>query len=614
MCGILGVIGTRWREHAALALSALEQRGPDEQRLATIGEAVLGHARLAVIDLKGGRQPMATADGNLNIVFNGEIYNAGELRRELEGEGAVFVTDHSDTEVLLQGYRVWGEALLSRLDGMFAFAIWNRDTRQLFAARDKFGIKPFMYASIDGGLIFASTLAPYFELPGFPRRLDSEALRDFLAYQTPIAPHTFLRPVRQLPPAHWIRFDAKSARIELQRWWSIPPPGDEPSDREELIARIDRALRKSVRRQLISDVPLGAFLSGGIDSSLMVHYMADAGGRRIETFSLGFAEAEFDESSSALAVASAFGTRHHRLDAPAIGGEAFAAAISRLDQPLADPAYVMTEALARLTREHVTVAISGDGGDELFGGYPRYALTEDCYPPSAWKNLLRRMIDGGLLPGFLTRRSLSGRDMLLYRNVEVGNWRGRKQLNRYLVPDVAADARIDRTLEGWTSLTRELGPRLDSSVLMRADLWTYLSENCLTKTDRASMAHGLEVRVPMLGEPVIQEVLTLPASVHLAGGSKSLLTELARRKLPESVWNRNKHGFSVPLQQLFQGAWSEVCEDVVNRADTIAPFLDGFAVRKLWRAAKQGGASRRLAYSFIVLLLWMERKNISLEA
>lgn len=613
MCGIVGLIGTRWRDDAARALSALKLRGPDEQRLSTIGEAVLGHARLAVIDIVGGRQPMSTADGELTIVFNGEIYNADALRRELLGKGVSFATDHSDTEVLLNGYRIWGDKLLGRLDGMFAFAIWDRRTGQLFAARDKFGIKPFMYAALDGGLVFASTLAPFFELPGFPRVLDKEALRDYLAFQTPLSPQTFLRSVRQLPPAHWLRFDFRNGQLALQRWWSISRPGTAPEDREELIERVDQALRESVRRQLVSDVPLGAFLSGGIDSSLMVRYMAETGGRPLETFSLGFSETGFDESAEALAVSVAFNTRHHRLAAPEIDGRAFAEAISKLDQPLADPAYVMTESLSRLTREHVTVAISGDGGDELFGGYARYAITEESFPDSGWKRMLRRAIDGGLLPGSLTRRVLSGKEMLLYRAVEVGDWRGRKQLSRYLDPGIVPDAHADQTLNAWTALIGELGGRMDSSTLMRADLWTYLSENCLTKTDRASMAHGLEVRVPMLGEPVLQAVLGLPASVHFAGGPKSLLTELARRHLPECVWNRSKHGFSVPLQQLFSGPWGDVCDDVIGETARIAPFLDARAVDTLWRQAKQGRASRRLAYSFVVLLLWMQQRGITLE-
>lgn len=609
MCGILGLVGTRWRDAVPAALATLRSRGPDEQAYGG-GEAVFAHTRLAVIDLAGGHQPMQTADGRYTIVFNGEIYNAPELRRELETAGAHFVTDHSDTEVLLLGFRAWGEALLPRLDGMFAFAVWDAAARRLFAARDRLGIKPLMYAAVDGGLVFASTLAPFFALPGFPRILDGEALRDYLAFQTPLAPHTFLRDVRQLPPGHRLSFDAAGNRLQVDRWWSIPQRAEVPcADRETLLAQADAALRTSVARQMAADVPLGAFLSGGIDSSLMVRYLSEASSRPVETFCLKFAEQGYDESAHAAEVARHFGCRHHVLEAPSIDGETFAAAIRDLDQPLADPAYVMTHALSRLTREHVTVAISGDGGDELFGGYPRFLDTEDRHPARFWQPLMRAGIDAGLLPAAMLRRALHGRELLHYRRVELGPWPGRKDLRHYLAPGFGEACKPEKTLAGWLDLIGELGGRLDSDTLMRADLWTYLSENCLTKTDRASMAHGLEVRVPMLGQPVVDFALALPGEEHLRQGPKSLLTELARRQLPECVWNREKHGFSVPLQRLFADAWQKVGHDAFANAGRHA-CLDAGALRTLWAAAVQGKASRRLAYTFLVLLLWLDDKNI----
>lgn len=612
MCGILGIIGTRWRDSAATALATLRSRGPDEQTYAQLGEAVLAHTRLAVIDLAGGHQPMQTADGRYTIVFNGEIYNAPELRRELVASGEVFVTDHSDTEVLLLGYRAWGEALLLRLDGMFAFAVWDAQARVLFAARDRLGIKPFMYAVADSGLVFASTLAAFMALPGFPRRLDMEALRDYLAFQTALAPHTFLKDVRQLPPAHCLHFDAAGQQLQLRRWWSIPHADTGHEDRESLLERTDAALRTSVRRQMAADVPLGAFLSGGIDSSLMVRYLSEESSRPVETFCLKFAEQDFDESRHAAEVASQFGCRHHVLEAPSISADAFVAAIRDLDQPLADPAYVMTHALSRLTRAHVTVAISGDGGDELFGGYPRFLDTEDRHPARFWQSVARAGIEARLLPSALLRRTLSGRELLHYRRVELGPWPGRKDLRQYLAPGVMAAARPDETIAAWLSLVDELGGRMDSGTLMRADLWTYLSENCLTKTDRASMAHGLEVRVPMLGQPVVDLALSLSASEHLWNGPKSLLTELARRRLPECVWNRQKHGFSVPLQALFNNAWRSIGEERFGAVRDY-PFLRGGALDSLWQGARQGRASRRLAYTFLVLLIWLSDKNLSLD-
>jgi asparagine synthase (glutamine-hydrolysing) len=609
MCGILGFIGTRWGDHAGLALASLRQRGPDEQSLLNLGETVLGHSRLAVIDLVGGHQPMQSPEGRYSIIFNGEIYNFLELRKQLEAAGYAFAT-RSDTEVLLHGYVAWGEKLLDRLDGMYAFAVWDERERRLFAARDPLGIKPFMYAQVDGGLAFASTLAPFLALPDFPRRLDPEALRDYLAFQTPLAPHTFIRAVRQLPPGHLLCFDSAAARLDIRRYWSIPRPAVTAEDRHTLVARVDAALKESVRRQLVADVPLGAFLSGGIDSSLMVRYMAEAGARPLKTFSLRFPDEGFDETPHARAVAQAFGCEHHQLEAPTITGEAFAAAIADLDQPLADPAYVMTHALSRLTRQHVTVAISGDGGDELFCGYPRFLDTEDRHPRRAWQPWLRRLVTADFLPASLLRRSLWGRELLHYRRVELGPWPGRKNLVRYLAPETARAARPERTLGLWLDLIDELGGRMDTATLMRADLWTYLSDNCLVKTDRASMAHSLEVRVPMLGQPVLEAVLGLPADVHLRGGQKSLLTEIARATLPETVWNREKHGFSTPLGSYFAGAWREVCDDAIAAARMRAPFLNADAVADSWRQALAGHASRRLAYALVVLLVWLGRHRL----
>lgn len=611
MCGILGMVGTRWRDEIRNALTSLHSRGPDEQSVAVLGEVALAHTRLAVMDPAGGHQPMQTPDGRYTIVFNGEIYNAPELRQILEAKGEVFATDHSDTEVLLLGYRVWGESLLPRLDGMFAFAIWDAKARTLFAARDRLGIKPFMYASIDSGLVFASTLAPFFAIPGFPRQLDAEALRDYLAFQTPLAPQTFLRDVRQLPPAHRLRFDAANARLVVESWWTIPPVPALSEEPEGLVSTADSVIRESVRRQISADVPLGAFLSGGIDSSLMVRYLSEQSNLPVKTFSMRFAEEGYDESQHAREVAQVFGCEHHEFSAPEIGSDHFSCAIADLDQPLADPAYVMTHALSRMTRANVTVAISGDGGDELFGGYARYQKTAAHYPESIWHRPVRRMINAGLLPSTLLRRTLSGREMLHYQRVELGPWPGRKDIRRLLGSELQELSRPEDTLRLWLDQLALHGPQADSDALIRADLWTYLSENCLTKTDRASMAHGLEVRVPLLGQPVIDFALALPARVHLAGGLKSILTDLARRELPESVWKREKHGFSVPLNRYFNKEWRAIAADVFSRAAEIAPFLNSKEILNLWHKGRQGKASRRLVYTLLVLLLWIDRKSIS---
>jgi len=402
-------------------------------------------------------------------------------------------------------------------------------------------------------------------------------------------------------------FEHESAGLATRRYWRPAAAQSAAPSFVDALEAVDAAVCESVRRQMVADVPLGAFLSGGIDSSLMVHYMAAAGVRPLKTFNIRFPQAAFDETPAARAVAGQYATAHTVIDAPAIDAAAFEAAVAALDQPLADPAYVPTNELSRFTRQAVTVAISGDGGDELFAGYPRFSQTEDRFPDSLGRHLLRAGARAGWLPGGLLRRGLAGREMMLYRHVELGPFtRSRKDFARYLDPAALAACRPQDTLVLWRDLTLNYGGCMDSASLMRADLWTYLSEDCLVKTDRASMNQSLEVRVPLLGNPVLDLVLGWPAGVHYdADGGKALLRALARRHLPQAVWNRPKHGFSVPLQHYFNGQWNAACEHYIGRCRELAPFLNAAAVRRLWQAAKRGKASRRLAYTFVVLLIWL---------
>jgi asparagine synthase (glutamine-hydrolysing) len=609
MCGILLAIGDAFRADFDAALATLKSRGPDASEVLVHGDALLGHARLAVIDIDGGRQPMTAANGRLAMVYNGEIYNFEGLRRELETAGHAFAT-RSDSEVLLTGYLRWGESVVEKLDGMFAFAIHDLGDGSVFLARDRLGIKPLFWGEHGGAhgenFVAASTLAPFFALHPFPKKLDAEGLRDYLAFQTPLAPRTLVRDIHALRPGGCLRWTPGSGAA-VRQWWTIPDATERAPDHETLVVETDRLLAQAVKDQLVADVPLGAFLSGGIDSSLVVHYMAQAGAQPLKTFSVRFAEAGFDESPAAHAVAEQYGTEHHVLDAPQLTAETLAAALADLDQPLADPAYIPTWALSRLTRQHVTVALSGDGGDELFGGYPRFLDTADQHPDSAAKRLLRAMLRHGLAPASLTRRALAGADLLLYRRVELGDYPGsRKDLRRYLAPELAAASRPQATLELWRELASRHGG-YDRAALLRADLWTYLSENCLTKTDRASMAHGLEVRVPLLANALQDRMLRLPASVHFdAGGGKAVLRALARRHLPEAVWNREKHGFSVPLRANFTGPWRDWCDAQVAATRMRAPWLDDGAVAALWREARKGRGNVRLMYTFAVLLAWLE--------
>lgn len=609
MCGILLAVGELFRPDFAAALERLKSRGPDASEVLRHGDALLGHARLAVIDIDGGRQPMTAADGRLAMVFNGEIYNFRALRQELETAGRSFAT-RSDSEVLLTAYLHWGEAAVERLDGMFAFAIHDREDGSVFLARDRLGIKPLFWGEHRGCLVAASTLEPFFALTGFPRKLDAEGLRDYLAFQTPLAPRTLVRDIHALPPGASLRWQHGTGARRNQ-WWTIPDATHTATDHSALVDETDRLLAQAVGDQLVADVPLGAFLSGGIDSSLVVHYMAQAGASPLKTFSVRFAEAGFDESPAARAVAEKYGTEHHVLDAPELTADTLAAALADLDQPLADPAYIPTWALSRLTRQHVTVALSGDGGDELFGGYPRFLDTADRHPDNVAKRLLRSLLRLGLAPASLTRRALASSELLLYRRVELGDYPGsRKDLRRYLTPELASACRPQETLELWRELASVHGG-YDRGALLRADLWTYLSENCLAKTDRASMAHGLEVRVPLLANSLQDRILRLPAEMHFdAGGGKALLRALARRHLPDAVWNREKHGFSVPLRVNFAAPWRDWGDAVVSVAATRAPWLETGALAALWQETRQGRGNVRLMYTFIVLLAWLETHSL----
>ena len=600
------MVGDRWADDFDDALDSLASRGPDARGVWQQAPVRLGHRRLSIIDLEGGIQPMQSADQRYALTYNGEIYNFKSLREQLTKQGCAFQTD-SDTEVLLQGFATWGgEKLLRQLDGMFAFAIWDAKEKTLFAARDRFGIKPLFYSTLDG-VVIASTLAPFFKLNSFPRRICYPALRDFLACQSIGSPMSILRDVASLKPACFLTWSQETGQITTQQYWHIPKADADAMDFDQLVEQTHAALGESVKRQLVADVPLGAFLSGGIDSSLMVHYMASASSAAPKTFSVRFADQrKYDESDHAQKVADVFGCDHHVFDAGEIDATQLLDAIGQLDQPMADPAYLPTRALSKLTREHVTVAISGDGGDELFGGYERFLNHESAMSATAAQKAIKAALKIGLFPATKAHKALAGSGRMLWDRVKLGPFtNSRKDMARLLRPEAAAACDIQNTLGDWLRLARTFDDPITSDALMRADLWTYLSENCLVKTDRASMAHSLEVRVPMLGNPVVDLILPQPAVVKLGGGMKAVLKTLSKKYLPEQVWNRPKHGFSVPLRSYFENDWRQTCEQLVNDCEKITPILNSADVKRRWSNVLVGREDQRTMYTLIVLLGWL---------
>jgi len=396
MCGFVVILGEDPSLHEGRdkkrLLDSIAHRGPDAEGEWQEGGVYLGHRRLSIIDLATGDQPMESWDGRYVIVFNGEIYNFPELREILAAKGATFRT-RSDTEVILEAYRRWGSEAVERLHGMFAFVIWDRHRRVAFGARDRIGIKPVCWAAVSGTLTVASTLEPFFLMERFCGGIDLEAVRDLMVYDYILAPRTIFKNVQKLEPGCRFEWRLGQAEPMIERYWA-PPLGEGslvPPDSDEL----ENLLEQAVKRQLISDVPIGVFLSGGIDSSLIVALMSRHSSKPVRTFSVGFTDRSIDESTIAETVARQYGTDHTVLYDEEIGPEALLQLLGRLDEPFCDPAFVPTYALSSMTKQHVKVALSGDGGDEIFGGYPKYLCGENGHfqlPFSSWvPDFLRRL-------------------------------------------------------------------------------------------------------------------------------------------------------------------------------------------------------------------------------
>ncbi len=569
MCGLVGLLDMRTRRDFDPALvqrmtDAIAHRGPDGEGAWLEPGLALGHRRLAIIDLAGGSQPMRTTDGRLAVVFNGEIYNFQELRAELAGRGARFET-RSDTEVLLHGWRYWGESMFARLHGMFAFALWDAGEETLVLARDRFGKKPLHYAELaDGRLVFGSEIKALAPVPGLPRDLDPTAVADFFAYGYVPDPKTIYRAIRKLPAAHAM-ITRRGASPRLLRFWSPLEPSSNlvAQTEDELVERLARA----VRSRLIAEVPLGALLSGGVDSSAVVAMMARQSKQPVRTFSISFGERGYDESEYASAVAELYGANHtvRRLDA--VDVELVARLPEIYDEPFGDVSAIPTFAVCAQARQLVTVALSGDGGDEALGGYRRYAFHMAEERLRAW------------LPADL-RRSLFGRLADVYPR---GAWmprplRAKTTLRELSLDAAGAYARIvsalpeearrplfsadfHRTLNGYDpgeTVRAAFNVDADLDPLQRAqyaDLTTYLPGDILTKVDRASMANSLELRSPFLDADFFSWSFHLPPSAKISprAGGKAILKKAMERYLPKDLLYRPKRGFTVPLAEWLRG-------------------------------------------------------------
>src|SRR5258708_1428890 len=557
MCGLVGAAGLRAvdRPRAEAAIAALAERGPDDRGLWSEGGTVLTSCRLAILDLSpAGHQPMLSADQRYVLAYNGEIYNFRELREELGGDWR----SDSDSEVILAAHARWGKDFLQRLRGMFALAIWDRKERKLLLARDRLGVKRLYYAWPRGELMFGSRPRAMFAYrPGLPDALDLDGLALYLEAGYFPAPHTLHAAVRKLPAGHWLEFHDGNARVES--YWSAlaiePVAAWRERPEEELLDELDELLTRSVRSRLVSDVPLGAFLSGGIDSSLVVALMAKLASGPVKTFTIGFREPQYDESRHAEAVARALGTEH-RQETLSVDDllKLVPSFHQQFDEPFFDSSAFPALAVSRLARREVTVALGGDGGDELFGGYHYYSILQRMAPAFALPRALRRGAGRALTLAPFPKAQLLGGALREAGPMQAFRFMRSiaKDYGGVLAAGAAPGTNLDKMFEqSLRGMPATLSPAERAT---RLDLAHVLPEEYLQKTDLSSMAYSLEAREPLLDHELVEWSMKLPLSWKLpAGAGTYLLRRLAYPYLPRAILDRPKQGFTVPIDRWLRG-------------------------------------------------------------
>ena len=562
MCGIAGFLGLGDLTDAQNMCAALARRGPDGAGVFKCKESpvFLTHRRLAVIDLDGGDQPMRTADGTLTLVYNGEVYNHQELRKELEAKGHVFVSNHSDTEVLLHGWREWREDLPGKLNGMFAFAIWDKNEKRLFLARDRFGEKPLFWAKQKDTLFFASELTALRGHRHFDASPSIRSLQKYFAHGYIPAPNSIYENCWKLGPGEFLSHSFATGQTDVRTYWKFRIQYDDnPPNFNQATEELRDLLQQSVRRRMMSDVPLGVFLSGGVDSSLVASMASKETSSELMSFCIGFKETSFDESSFARHVAAAVGTTHHErfLDfdnANALIDEV----LPKLDEPMCDGSILPTYMLCKFAREHVTVSLSGDGGDELFAGYDPFSA---LLPAQIYSKLVPRSVHKGvqklaqLLPMSDKNMSL---DFKIRRTLQGLNQGPELWLPAWMAPATLNDVRelfeMPADPEDVYSEVLSLWREDDSKNLVDKSLeyYTsfYLPDDILTKVDRASMMNSLETRSIFLDNDLVDYVRKLPAAYKFDGRKrKKILKAAARGLVPDEILDRPKKGFGIPLNQ-----------------------------------------------------------------
>jgi asparagine synthase (glutamine-hydrolysing) len=600
----------------------MEHRGPDDAGIwvSSDGKVILGHRRLAIIDLSpGGHQPMSDANERLWIVFNGELYNYKELRRELEKRGYRFLTA-SDTEVILNAYHAWGTDCLTHLNGMFAFGLYDTDTQQLFIARDRAGEKPLFYSHVAKRVVFASELKAFMTDPTFPRQLDLEGLNEYLAYGYVTGDKCILKRVRKLPPGQAAIYNYDTDILRVWQYWHLPEQSSHlNSSSEELSDRLEVLLMDSVRRQLVADVPVGVLLSGGIDSSLIVAFASKISTTPVNTFTITFpGHGKYDESKYARLVSQYFGTKHTELVAEPGTIELLPKLARQYDEPVADTSIIPSYMVSQLTIQHVKVALGGDGGDELFGGYPHYSwiLYLDFarrFVPN-WLRTCMGTVATRMLPiGIHGRNYITGFCDDLSNTISNVNLIFDQMTRKRLLKP------ISRNLN-WSSDTPKM---YRASLCMsnysslrqatESDFRTIMADDFLVKVDRASMLNSLEIRAPFLDYRIIEFAFKEVPDILKVFRSerKILLRILAKSNLPSTLDLKRKQGFIIPFANWFKdGEWGNYIETVLNESDP--DLFDHKIIQKLLKGQRYGLDNTRRLFALTMFELWRKEYNVTI--
>ena len=627
MCGIVGIVERNANrpvdtELLSRMVRTLRHRGPDDEGQVVLPGVGLAMSRLAIVDVAGGQQPFESEDGAIQLVANGEIYNHQELREVLVGRGHTF-SSRSDIEVLVHAYEEWGTDFLGHVQGMFGLALWDSRTRTLLAARDRAGEKPLYYALTSEGLLFASEIKALLSSASLSRDIDLEALDQFLTYEYVVTPRTIFSDVKRLAAAHYLVY--RDGELEITRYWNAASVAPREWTDDDAAEAVRETFAKAVARQMMSDVPLGAFLSGGVDSSVIVAMMVEASGGRgesVNTFSMGFTDGSYNELPYAREVATRFNTTHREGLIETKVVDLFDQLVVHFDEPFADVSLFPTHLVSKLAREHVTVALSGDGGDELFGGYDSYIADQLArrlayVMPGGVARIVSGLTD--LLPPSRKKKGLTNKVKRFVQGVAdepdaIEHYRWMTYMPVRLKQRLYTPG-LKRTLEAsdvYQPVREVLGTFTGNDLLNRqlyADLCIYLSDDILVKVDRMSMATSLETRAPFLDPELIELVSSMPGHLKIRGNERKYVLKRAFRDvLPPTILRRPKDGFSIPMKNWLQVELSPMLQDLLSRDRLIRRgWFEPTVVQQLIQEHIGGRRNHaHTLFSLMVLERWAE--------